>query len=52
MNIDNLRGKIFYDEKLADYTTWRVGGLAKIIYKPADIADLSLFFKQHPKLCR
>jgi UDP-N-acetylmuramate dehydrogenase len=49
MNTDNLRGKIFFDEKLADYTTWRVGGIAKIMFKPADIADLALFFKQHPK---
>ncbi|MDF1757211.1 MAG: UDP-N-acetylmuramate dehydrogenase [Legionellaceae bacterium] len=49
MNTDKLRGKVLYDEVLADYTTWRVGGKAKTMFKPADIPDLSLFLKQFPK---
>jgi UDP-N-acetylmuramate dehydrogenase len=39
-------GRLLLKEPLADYTTWRVGGLAKALYKPAGIADLSLFLKQ------
>lgn len=39
-------GNLLLKEPLADYTTWRVGGLAKALYKPAGIADLSLFLKQ------
>jgi UDP-N-acetylmuramate dehydrogenase len=40
-------GRLLFKEPLADYTTWRVGGLAKALYKPAGIADLSLFLKRH-----
>ena len=43
-----LRGKIFTDEPLANYTTWRVGGPAKYLYKPADLEDLQQFIKQLP----
>lgn len=39
-------GHLLLKEPLADYTTWRVGGLAKALYKPAGIADLSLFLRQ------
>lgn len=44
-----LRGKLFTNEPLADYTTWRVGGPAKCLYKPADIEDLQYFLKQLPE---
>ena len=40
-------GELLLNERLADYTTWRVGGLAKSLYKPANVIDLSLFLKQH-----
>ena len=42
-------GLLLLKERLADYTTWRVGGLAKALYKPSGIADLALFLKQLPK---
>ena len=42
------QGQLLFGEPLANYTTWRVGGLAKTLYKPAGIADLSIFLKQHP----
>ncbi len=29
--------------EMARYTSWRVGGLAKSIYRPADLEDLSVF---------
>jgi UDP-N-acetylmuramate dehydrogenase len=41
-------GELLLGEPLADYTTWRVGGLAKALYKPASIADLSIFLQQLP----
>lgn len=43
------RGKILIDEPLAAYTTWRVGGLAKKLYRPAHVDDLGLFLKETPK---
>jgi UDP-N-acetylmuramate dehydrogenase len=40
-----LRGTLSQHEALKDYTSWRVGGPAKQIYKPADLADLSNFLQ-------
>ena len=39
----SLRGQLFQDCSLAEYTSWRVGGPATRVYKPADLADLSTF---------
>lgn len=44
-----FKGQLLFNEPLADYTTWRVGGVAKKLFKPAGIADLALFLKQLPK---
>lgn len=41
-------GQLLQNESLADYTTWRVGGLAKHLFKPAGISDLSHFLKRLP----
>lgn len=38
-----LRGEMRYNEPMARYTSWRVGGPAKNIYRPADLEDLSAF---------
>lgn len=49
MNItqqNNLRGKLLRNEPMAKHTSWRVGGVAKMFYKPADLDDLSLFLSQ------
>lgn len=43
----NLRGELLRNEPMAKHTSWRVGGVAKLFYKPADIDDLSLFLSQH-----
>lgn len=43
---ENYQGRLLFNEPLADYTTWRVGGLAKQLYKPAGIADLAIFLQQ------
>lgn len=39
------QGQLLVNESLADYTTWRVGGVASQLYKPAGLADLVLFLK-------
>ena len=39
----NIRGEIRYDEPLARYTSWRVGGPADVLFKPADVDDLAAF---------
>lgn len=48
MNKTSLRGQLLEDERLSDYTTWRVGGQAKRMYKPADAEDLKVFLQQLP----
>ncbi|MCR9191966.1 MAG: UDP-N-acetylmuramate dehydrogenase [Gammaproteobacteria bacterium] len=45
INPDVLQGKILLNEPLAGYTTWRVGGSARLMYKPKDIEDLSVFLQ-------
>lgn len=44
-----FQGELLFNEPLAAYTTWRVGGLAKQLYKPLDKEDLAAFLKQLPK---
>jgi len=39
-----LRGELRYNEPLARHTTWRVGGPAARLYRPADQDDLVAFF--------
>jgi UDP-N-acetylmuramate dehydrogenase len=41
-------GQLLLNEPLANYTTWRVGGIAKALYKPTGIVDLAVFLKQLP----
>lgn len=40
-----LRGELKHNEPLAQYTTWRVGGPAARLYRPADVEDLSQFLR-------
>lgn len=40
-----LRGDMRRDEPLAGYTSWRVGGPARLLYRPADRADLVNFLR-------
>jgi len=42
----NLRGRILLHEKLAKYTSWRVGGEADRMYIPADKQDLQQFITE------
>ncbi len=43
---NTLRGELKENLPLSQWNTWRVGGLAKYAYFPADIADLAVFLKQ------
>ncbi len=38
-----LRGETRWNEPLAGYTSWRVGGPARLLYRPADRDDLADF---------
>ena len=38
-----LRGQLLFNESLANYNSWRVGGNAKQLYLPADLDDLKNF---------
>jgi UDP-N-acetylmuramate dehydrogenase len=43
-----LRGRVLQKERLAPYTSWRVGGPSDFVYIPADIDDVSDFLQQLP----
>lgn len=42
-NMKLLRGTLEKNVSLARYTSWKVGGLADVLYRPADIIDLRNF---------
>lgn len=44
-----MNGTLHLNESLAHYTTWRVGGPAQRLYKPANLADLALFLQSCSK---
>ena len=46
---NNFGGQILLKEPLAKYTTWRVGGLAKVMYKPRNIEDLAFYLRSLPR---
>lgn len=49
MSIYGCQGKELKKESLARYTTWRVGGMADLLYKPLHREDLICFLKLLPK---
>ena len=44
----DLRGRLLFNEPLANYTSWRIGGPADSLYLPADLADLRRFLAGLP----
>ncbi len=44
-----LKGRLVINESLADYTTWRIGGLAECCYHPEDHLDLQVLLKILPE---
>lgn len=47
--MEKLRGYLKEYEPLASYTSWRVGGPSRRFYRPADLADLSVFMQSIPE---
>ncbi|MDP4029279.1 MAG: UDP-N-acetylmuramate dehydrogenase [Gallionella sp.] len=43
-----LRGKMCCDVPMSRHTSWRAGGVAERLYRPADIADLLVFLRGLP----
>jgi UDP-N-acetylmuramate dehydrogenase len=46
LNFQGMRGTLRRDEPMAGHVSWRAGGRAKRFYVPADLADLSEFFRR------
>lgn len=44
-----LRGRLLLNEPMTRYTSWAVGGVADVVYRPADVDDLSQFMKLLPE---
>lgn len=45
---NNLSGELLREEPLYKYTTWRVGGIAKSMYKPKGMQDLARYLQSLP----
>ncbi|HLP98342.1 MAG TPA: UDP-N-acetylmuramate dehydrogenase [Sideroxyarcus sp.] len=43
-----LRGEMLHDEPMSRHVSWRAGGVARHLYRPADLADLQQFLRQTP----
>src|SRR5512146_2060855 len=43
-----LRGEMLHDEPMSRHVSWRAGGAAQRLYRPADLADLQSFLRQTP----
>ncbi|HET9113769.1 MAG TPA: UDP-N-acetylmuramate dehydrogenase [Burkholderiales bacterium] len=43
-----LRGELRRNESMAKYVSWRAGGIADQLYKPADIADFAQYLRGLP----
>ncbi|PCJ31625.1 MAG: UDP-N-acetylenolpyruvoylglucosamine reductase [Gammaproteobacteria bacterium] len=49
MRLDTFAGELKCNEPLAKHTSWRVGGIAQQLYRPASIEDLAGFLTQLPE---
>ncbi len=45
---EGLRGELRFDVDMRKHTSWRAGGMAQRMYRPADLADLQRFLQQLP----
>ena len=48
----NFSSKILFDEDLSKYSWFSLGGPAKIIFKPKNLNELSLFLKKTNRLAK
>jgi len=46
--ITQLKGKIFFNHSLSDYTSWKSGGPADCLYIPDSLEELQTFLKSLP----
>ncbi len=44
----HFKGVLQYNEPLAPYTAWHIGGPAEVYYRPSDPADLAIFLASRP----
>ena len=49
LRFSDLRGTLSRNASLAKFTSWRAGGAAETLYRPADRDDLARFLRQLPK---
>ncbi len=42
---EGLRGEMIHDEPMSRHVSWRAGGAAQRMYRPADLADLQAFLR-------
>ena len=42
---NKISGKIYFDESLSKYSWFNLGGPAKVIFKPKNLNELSIFLK-------
>jgi UDP-N-acetylmuramate dehydrogenase len=47
-HLPQVRGKLLFDEPLAPFTWFRVGGPAEVLFLPADEADLGALLRELP----
>lgn len=47
-SLPRVRGRYLFDVSLAKTTWFQVGGLAQVVYKPADLQDLRFFLQNRP----
>ena len=41
----NFSGKILFEQDLSNYSWFNIGGPAKVVFKPKDLSELSIFIK-------
>ena len=44
---NKFSGQVLFDQSLSKYSWFNLGGPAKIMFKPNNLSDLSLFLKEH-----
>ena len=47
---NKISGKILFNEKLSKYSWFNLGGPAKVLFKPKNLSDLSIFLKENKGL--
>lgn len=48
LRLDGLRGELRREEPMARHVSWRAGGRAQRLYRPADLDDLAAFLRRLP----